>query len=212
MVFIDNLVSIASAVPAKPLSEKSVRHDVHPCPLPEAPTPVPNPVITVSASPTSIHEGGTATCTIAASTPHPDAPITAAHPMGWRSCLRTTLQFNGSYGQMTIPACATSSSAVLRTAATNLATKSEKAYHVSPEFVDLRTAQVKISEEGDSDHLQYLSLAWSRRQVANRFQLISRIYRSAQLKNESACNRSRHCSNYLRSSRPCSNCSQNTQC
>ena len=58
MVFIDNLVSIASAVPAKPLSEKSVRHDVHPCPLPEAPTPVPNPVITVSASPTSIHEGG----------------------------------------------------------------------------------------------------------------------------------------------------------
>jgi len=43
---------------------------------------VPTPVITISASPTGIHEGGTATYTIAASTPNPNAPITAGHPMG----------------------------------------------------------------------------------------------------------------------------------
>ena len=84
-------------------------------------------MITISASPTGIHEGGTATYAIAASTPNPNAPITAGHPMGGEAVYGQHYNLSGTYGKVTIPAGATSTSVTLMAAVTNLTTKSEKA-------------------------------------------------------------------------------------
>jgi len=84
-------------------------------------------VITISASPTSIHEGGTATYTIAASTPNLNAPIMDGHPMGGEAVYGQHYNLSGTNEQVTIPAGTTSTSVTLRAAVTNLTTKSEKA-------------------------------------------------------------------------------------
>jgi hypothetical protein len=90
-----------------------------PTPTPTAtpsatPTPTPSSslVVSVTAAPTSIRSGGTATFTIAASAPASGA-VTIRYSMGGNAILNRHYSLSGTPGQVTIPAGANSATVTL---------------------------------------------------------------------------------------------------
>ena len=75
-------------------------------PIP-TPTPGSTPMISIVAAPTSIMEGGTATFTITASFAS-DVPMTVGYTMSGNAALNTEYTLDGTFGQVVIPAGATS--------------------------------------------------------------------------------------------------------
>jgi Matrixin len=82
-----------------------------PTPSPSA-TPSSSPAVTVSAAPTSIRSGGSATFTISASAPAA-GPITVAYSMGGGAILNKHYSLSGTPGQVTIPSGASSATLTL---------------------------------------------------------------------------------------------------
>ena len=75
-------------------------------PIP-TPTPGSTPMISIVAAPTSIMEGGTATFTISASVAS-DVPLTVGYSMSGNAALTVEYILDGTFGQVVIPAGATS--------------------------------------------------------------------------------------------------------
>jgi hypothetical protein len=97
-----------------------------PIPTP-SPTPGPSPTISVTASPTTINEGGSATFTITAATVNPSQPITVQYSMTGKAQFGTDYTLSGVFGQAQIPAGASSTTVVLQALTNSLGERNEKA-------------------------------------------------------------------------------------
>lgn len=85
-----------------------------PTPSPTATPPIGTiPVMTVSASPTSVRSGGTATFTITASAANPDSATTVFYAMTGTAVRNSQYSLSGTYGSVTIPAGATTGTVTL---------------------------------------------------------------------------------------------------
>ena len=97
-----------------------------PTPTPTA-TPLSTPVISISVSPTTVKEGGTAIFKITASNVNPTAARTINYSVGGTAILGQQYRLSGVAGKVTIPAGASSANLTLTTLVTSLSSGSETA-------------------------------------------------------------------------------------
>jgi PKD repeat protein len=102
-----------------------VQVTAQPTPTP-TPTPTSTPTVLVSASPTSIHEGSTATYTIKLSSAA-SQNITVGYGMGGRAVSGSDYTLSGSAGQVTIAAGQTTATVTLTATADGIREKAETA-------------------------------------------------------------------------------------
>jgi hypothetical protein len=84
-----------------------------PTPTP-TPTPANLPTLTLSAAPTSVRTGGTATFTVTASVANPTAAMTVNYTMGGNAIMGRHYSLSSAGGRVVIPAGATSANVTLK--------------------------------------------------------------------------------------------------
>lgn len=97
----------------------------NPTPAPSS-TPIPAQIVSLGVSTTLISEGGTATFTFAASTVNPDAPTTVNYSMKGKAILGTHYTLSGNYGQVIIPAGASSATVTMTALTSSLPQRGQK--------------------------------------------------------------------------------------
>lgn len=99
---------------------------------PPTPTPTPSstplvaPIISLSTSGSFISPGHTTTLTFTASTANPNAPITVNYSMSGKAILGTQYTLSGNYGNVTIPAGASSASVTLTALTPRITQRNQK--------------------------------------------------------------------------------------
>lgn len=88
--------------------------------------PAPTPIITIASSPAVVNEGGSAAFTISASTVNPSQPVTVSYRMISKALNGVDYILSGLFGQITIPAGASSATVTLNVLTDNLKEKNEK--------------------------------------------------------------------------------------
>ena len=92
-----------------------------------APTPSATPILRVSAAPIIVNEGGDAMFTITASNSNPTQPVTVQYVMAGTAQSGADYTLGGTFGQVTIPAGATSATVTLHALTDSVPERGEKA-------------------------------------------------------------------------------------